>query len=260
MLSDLSTTVGYDRETSARQAQGAQGTHDAAIVVEGLSKHFRHHGQTIPAVDGVSFAVPRRQLVAITGPSGCGKSTLLYLLGSLEKPTAGRVLVDGVDVGALRGREENAFRRHKVGFVFQAFHLVPNLTALENVMLPMEFTGLAASARRERARELLALVGIEPARQSHRPGKLSGGQQQRVAIARALANDPPVILGDEVTGNLDGKTGRRIVGLLQRLAHEGRTVVLVTHDQRIAGEADRRIELEDGRLVAEETAPDRREL
>ena len=257
MLSDLSTTVVRDRETGLRPERDAQ---DAAIVVEGLRKDFTHHGQTIPTVDGVSFAVPRRRLVAITGPSGCGKSTLLYLLGSLEKPTAGRVLLDGVDVGALRGRQENAFRRHKVGFVFQAFHLVPNLTALENVMLPMEFTGLAAPARRERARELLALVGIEPDRQSHRPGKLSGGQQQRVAIARALANDPPVILGDEVTGNLDGKTGRRIVELLQRLAHEGRTVVLVTHDQRIAREADRRLELEDGRLVAEETPPDRGDL
>ena len=208
---------------------------------------------------GADLDVPAGQLVAVVGRSGTGKSTLLHLLGALDRPDAGAIELAGQRIDGRPERVLTRVRRRTLGFVFQAFHLVPNLTALENVMLPMEFTGLSRPARRERARELLALVGIEPARQSHRPGKLSGGQQQRVAIARALANDPPVILGDEVTGNLDGKTGRRIVALLQRLAHEGRTVVLVTHDQRIAREADRRIELEDGRLVAEGTAPDRRE-
>ena len=223
-------------------------TRDEAIIAEGLTKHFTHRGETVKAVDEVSFRFAPGQMVAITGPSGCGKSTLLYLLGSLEKPTAGKLLVDGEDVVALSGHRENAFRRNKVGFVFQSFHLIPNLSALENVMLPMELSGRPRREREARSHQLLAQVGIESDRRSHRPGKLSGGQQQRVAIARALANDPAVILADEPTGNLDSHTSGRIVGLLRQLAREGRTVVLVTHDKDIARYADTRLALRDGRI------------
>jgi ABC-type lipoprotein export system ATPase subunit len=223
---------------------------ETAIVARDLARHFRHAGETIRAVDGVSFALRPRQLAAITGPSGCGKSTLLYLLGSLERPTGGSVLVGGTDVAGLRGRAINEFRRRKIGFIFQAFHLIPNLTALENVMLPLQLAGLPPEGQRERARHLLAQVGIDDGRQAYRPGRLSGGQQQRVAIARALANDPAVILGDEPTGNLDAKTGGRVIGLLRDLAREGRTIVLVTHDRAVARQADTRLEMLDGRLVA----------
>jgi ABC-type lipoprotein export system ATPase subunit len=225
-------------------------TEKALIVAEGLSRHFTQAGEVIKAVDRVSFKIAPRQLVAITGPSGCGKTTLMYLLGCLERPTSGKLIIDGIDVGALKGRRENEFRSKKVGFVFQSFNLIPNLSALENVMLPMEIVGRHRREREERARQLLLQVGLEEKRHLHRPGKLSGGQQQRVAIARALANNPSVILADEPTGNLDSKTGRRIVELLVQLAHQGRTVVVVTHDRSIARLADKRMELEDGRIIS----------
>jgi ABC-type lipoprotein export system ATPase subunit len=226
-------------------------TEKALIVAEGLSKHFTQAGELIKAVDRVSFKISPRQLVAITGPSGCGKTTLLYLLGSLEKPTSGKLLIDGIDVFALKGRQENDFRSKKVGFVFQSYNLIPNLSAVENVALAMEVSGkYKGKDRIDRAHDLLDDVGLEERRHEHRPGKLSGGQQQRVAIARALANDPAVILADEPTGNLDSKTGRRIVELLLQLAHQGRTVIVVTHDRSIARLADRRMELEDGHIIS----------
>ena len=221
----------------------------ALIVAEGLSKHFTQAGEVIKAVDRVSFKIAPRQLIAITGASGCGKTTLMYLLGSLERPTSGKLIMDGIDVGALKGRRENEFRSKKVGFVFQSFNLIPNLTALENVMLPMEIVGKHGKDRQERAHQLLLQVGLEEKRHLHRPTKLSGGQQQRVAIARALANNPSVILADEPTGNLDSKTGRRIVELLVQLSHQGRTVIVVTHDRSIARLADKRMEMEDGRIL-----------
>jgi ABC-type lipoprotein export system ATPase subunit len=219
------------------------------IIAEGLSKHFRHRGELIKAVDDVSFTFTEGQFITIMGPSGCGKSTLLYLLGGLDKPTDGELLVDGVEVRGLSGRQEYLFRRQKVGFVFQSFHLVPNLTALENVMLPMELAGgKSRASMKERAHDLLLQVGIDENRLHHRPGRLSGGQQQRVAIARALANDPKVILADEPTGNLDSRNGKRIIELLKRLAEQGRTVIVVTHDRSISGIADVRMELEDGQI------------
>ena len=220
------------------------------IAAVGLSKHFTQAGALIKAVDEVSFTVGARQLVAITGPSGCGKTTLMYLLGNLEKPSSGTLRMDGVEIGDLRGHREDEFRRTKVGFVFQSFNLIPDLTAMENVMLPMEIRGTRREDRAARAHMLLLRVGIDEKRHGHRPGKLSGGQQQRVAIARALANDPAVILADEPTGNLDTKTGRHIVELLVQLAHQGRTVVVATHDHSIARLADQRMELEDGRIIA----------
>jgi ABC-type lipoprotein export system ATPase subunit len=219
-----------------------------SILVDDVQRHFHLNGQLVKAVDGVSFAIPQGVFAAITGPSGSGKSTLLSLLGGLESPTAGTIHVDGVDVGHLRGRAADRFRRSKVGFVFQDFNLIPNLSALENVMLPMELAGTPKPSRERRALELLSLVDVAN-RQDHRPSKLSGGQQQRVAIARALANDAAVLLVDEPTGNLDSKTGRRIVGLLHDLTKQGRTVVVVTHDRAITERAGLRLELRDGRIV-----------
>lgn len=231
-------------------AQPAEKADKAIIVAEGLSKHFTQAGEVIKAVDRVNLRIAPRQLITFSGPSGCGKTTLMYLLGSLEKPTSGTLCIDGIDVGALRGHAEDEFRRQQVGFVFQSFNLIPSLSALENVMLPMEIVGKRHREREERARQLLLQVGLEEKRHQHRPGKLSGGQQQRVAIARALANNPSVILADEPTGNLDSKTGRRIVELLLQLARQGRTVVVVTHDRSIARLADKRMELEDGRIIS----------
>jgi len=203
----------------------------------------------VKAVDDVSFTFTEQQFIAVMGPSGSGKSTLLYLLGGLDKPTEGELLVDGVDVRRLSGKQEHLFRRQKLGFVFQSFHLISNLTALENVMLPMELSHTHSRAEmRERARHLLLQVGISDDRHHHRPGKLSGGQQQRVAIARALANDPKVILADEPTGNLDSRNGKRIIQLLKRLSEGGKTVVVVTHDGSIAKVADVRMEMDDGRI------------
>jgi ABC-type lipoprotein export system ATPase subunit len=221
------------------------------IVADNVTKHFTHNGHLVKAVDGVSFSLSPRQLIAITGASGGGKSTLMYLLGALEKPTSGKLVVGGVDLTFLSGGAEVAFRRNNIGFVFQAYELIPNLSALENVMLPMELAGRPPKEQAERARELLKLVGIDESRVSHRPGKLSGGQQQRVAIARSLANNPPLILADEPTGNLDSKTGKRIMELLQSLVTvQGKTVVLVTHERELAQEADSRLEIEDGKIRA----------
>jgi ABC-type lipoprotein export system ATPase subunit len=223
------------------------------IIAEGLSKEFKHKGELIKAVDDVSFTFTEGQFITIMGPSGCGKSTLLYLLGSLDKPTAGELLVAGVDLRKLSGRQEHLFRRQKLGFVFQSFHLIPNLTALENVMLPMQLPGgQSRTVMSERARTLLLQVGINEDRQQHKPTKLSGGQQQRVAIARALANDPKVILADEPTGNLDSRNGKLIIEQLKQLARQGKTVIIVTHDRSIADVADVHIELEDGKIKAME--------
>ena len=219
------------------------------IVAEGLSKYFRHRGQVIKAVDEANFTFTEQQFITITGPSGSGKSTLLYILSGLDKATKGELQVDGVDVRRLSGQKENRFRRGRMGFVFQSYHLLANLTALENVMLPMQLLGGKSQGEmRERARLLLFQAGINEDRHGHMPGKLSGGQQQRVAIARALANDPKVILADEPTGNLDYYNSTRIIELLKKLSEQGKTVIVVTHDRSIAREADVRLEMEDGRI------------
>jgi len=220
-------------------------------VADGLTKHFGSGSTVVRAVDGVSFRVPRGRIVAVRGPSGCGKSTLLNLMGALDRPDAGRLTVDGIDVGRLSGPGEVAYRRRKVGFVFQQFNLVPELSAIENVTLPMEFVGKGTNgASRARAGELLERVGIPQDRHGRRPAKLSGGEQQRIAIARALANDPAILLADEPTANLDSKTGRRIVELLRSLRDANRTVIIATHDEAIAAKADLVLEMSDGRLVA----------
>ncbi len=240
-----------------QQEQASPTPAAVTVIAEKVSKSFQAGGQVIRAVQEASFTFTAGQFVAVLGPSGSGKSTLLYLLGGLDKPSAGELTIDGVDVKRLSATQEYRFRRQKLGFVFQSFYLIPGLTALENVLLPMELKGgVASAAMDERAHALLRLVGIDENRHRHQPGKLSGGQQQRVAIARALANDPKVILADEPTGNLDSQTGRLIVELLKQLAEQGRTVIVVTHDPSIAEVADARLQMQDGRIVAmENTAP-----
>jgi putative ABC transport system ATP-binding protein len=228
----------------------SNGNSEIVVSVEGLAKHFSSGSSVVRAVDGVSFRLSRGHVLALRGSSGCGKTTLLGLIGALDRPSGGDITVDGVRVSEIRGRDEVQYRLRKVGFVFQSYYLIPNLTALENVMLPMELAGLGKSEQEEKARKLLDRVGIDAARQSRRPTRLSGGEQQRVAIARALANDPAVILADEPTGNLDSKTGKRIVELLRSLTQEGRTVIIATHDTDIAARADMVIEMSDGKIVA----------
>ena len=219
-------------------------------VLENVVKHFKSGSHTVRAVDGVSVQLPRGKMVALRGPSGCGKSTLLNLLGALDRPDSGHVSVDGSDVAQLRGADEVAYRRNKIGFVFQMFNLMPHLSAVENVMLPMELAGgLSPKERRAKAETLLERVGLAPDRYTRRPTRLSGGEQQRVAIARALANDPALILADEPTANLDSQTGSQVIALLRKLANENRTVVIATHDNDIAQKADVVISMSDGKLL-----------
>jgi len=218
-------------------------------IADDLIKHFESGERTVKAVDGVSFRIPRGKMVAIRGPSGCGKSTLLNLIGALDKPDEGQLRVDGVDVGGLAGAREVAYRRRKVGFVFQQFNLIPHLSALENVALPMELAGDSGRAPGQLAHHLLERVGLNAKLHTRRPAKLSGGEQQRVAIARSLANNPPIILADEPTANLDSKTGRLIINLLQALRADDRTVIIATHDTGIAAKADVILEMSDGQIV-----------
>ena len=222
------------------------------IVVNGLVKQFMtSEYTTVAAVNGVSFELPKEKMIAIKGPSGCGKTTLLNLLGALDRPTAGSIVVDGIKVSELYGVNEAEYRLRKVGFVFQYYYLIPNLTALENVMLPMDLRGTKRKLQEAGARQLLERVGIDESHQARRPTRLSGGEQQRVAIARALANGPAIILADEPTGNLDSKTSTRIIELLHGVTQEGRTVVVATHDADVAARADMVLEMKDGKLIGQ---------
>jgi putative ABC transport system ATP-binding protein len=223
------------------------------LTVTKLRKQFRSGAGPVVAVDDVSFHVPDGQFAAIVGKSGSGKTTLLGLLGALDKPTSGTIDVSGEQITHQSDRRLIEYRRHRIGFVFQAYNLIPNLTALENVMLPMEFAGVRGTERKERALALLDQVGISADEAVRKPAKLSGGQQQRVAIARALANHPKLILADEPTGNLDSATGKLIVELLHNLARTQKTtIVAVTHDLEIARQTDLTFKLADGKLVGEE--------
>jgi len=217
------------------------------LTGRGLEKTYQLEAQTVHALRGVDIDVATGDYVAIVGPSGCGKSTLLQLLGGIDTPTAGTVQVLGTRLDTLDDRALTRLRLTRLGFVFQRFHLLPVLSAAENVELPMAEAGIAVARRRERARELLEYVGLG-ARSRHRATQLSGGEMQRVAIARALANQPAVILADEPTGELDAATGREILGLFRRLNREGTTLVVVTHDDRLAAEAGRVIRMLDGRI------------
>ena len=218
------------------------------IVVRNLVKTMRNGPREVEIVRGISFDVPSRQFVAIMGPSGSGKSTLLGLVAGLDAPTSGTVAIDGVEITSLPENELAQLRGKKLGFVFQSYHLIPTLTAFENVLLPMEFSG-GSNGAAARAERLLENVGLND-RRDHYPVQLSGGEQQRVALARAFMMKPAVLLADEPTGNLDSENGRHVLDLLIRLnQEEGTTLVLVTHDQLLATHADRRIMLRDGRIV-----------
>jgi putative ABC transport system ATP-binding protein len=220
------------------------------ITVTNLTKTYKSGDSKVTAVDNLSLAVETGQFASIVGTSGSGKSTLLSLLGGLDRPSSGEVRVDDLVISSGSDRQLIKFRRDMIGFVFQNFSLIPNLDATENVMLPMEFAGVARSEQRSRALGLLEQVGLAGSKQQRRPAKLSGGEQQRVAIARALANQPKLILADEPTGNLDSKTGRVIVDLLGELSHTASTtVIVVTHDQSVAQRADVQFRLEDGQLA-----------
>jgi putative ABC transport system ATP-binding protein len=210
-------------------------------------------GEAVHAVRGVSLDIMEGQYVAIVGPSGCGKSTLLNLLGAIDRPTAGSVVIRGVEVGAMPDRQATRFRLLNIGFVFQRFYLMPTLTARENVELPMAEAKVPVTGRRERARELLSYVGLTH-RERHRPSQLSGGEQQRVAIARALANRPALLLADEPTGELDATTGAEMIALFRRLNADGTTLVVVTHDEELAAAAGRVIHMRDGVVVGDEVA------
>lgn len=225
------------------------------IEVKNLVRTFQSGERTIKPVNDVSFELAEGTLASIVGKSGSGKSTLLSLLGALDKPTSGDVVVNGVSLAGMPDGKLTEYRRRDIGFVFQQFNLIPNLTALDNVMLPMEFEGVRRSVRTKRAKELLEQVQLDVDRHDRRINRLSGGEQQRVAIARALANEPKLILADEPTGNLDEQTGGHIIELLSQLRREHNTTILVvTHDRSLANKTDRRFRLQQGRLT-EETAP-----
>jgi putative ABC transport system ATP-binding protein len=220
------------------------------LKVKNLIRTFDSEGSKVTAVNNVSFDVKSSSFVSIIGRSGSGKSTLLSLLGALDKPTSGSIEVDGTDIAKLGDHSLIAYRCRSIGFVFQSYNLIPNLNALENVMLPMEFANKPKSERLKRAQELLDMVGIKDDKQTRKPGRLSGGEQQRVAIARALANRPRLILADEPTGNLDSENGKLIFKLLHDLSRtEDTTIIVVTHDLSIAGKTDQSFKLLDGKLV-----------
>ena len=219
----------------------------SVVLADGVTRDYRMSGGVVHALRGVTLAVEPGEYVAIAGPSGSGKSTLLQLLGGIDAPTSGHVEIEGTRLDALGDRALTRLRLLRLGFIFQRFHLLPGLTALENVERPMAEAGTPRGARRERARALLDYVGLLE-RASHRPVELSGGEMQRVAIARALANRPALVLADEPTGELDAATGAGILALFRRLSADGTTLVVVTHDERLAAEAGRVVHMLDGRL------------
>jgi putative ABC transport system ATP-binding protein len=223
------------------------------IELRNVSKIYVLGGEEIRALDGVTMDINGGEFVSIIGPSGSGKSTLMHIIGCLDSPTHGTLKLDGTEIQGATAKELARIRNQKIGFVFQFFNLLPKLNVLQNIELPMVYSGLSAAERRERAMNALALVGLEN-RAKHRPMQISGGQQQRVAIARALVNDPKIIFADEPTGNLDTHTGEAILELFRKLSQEGRTIVLVTHDPEIAALTPRRIEIRDGKIAPQVNA------
>lgn len=223
----------------------------AIVETEKLTKIYGKDETAVTALNSINLSIKQGTFIAIMGPSGCGKSTLLHLIGGLDKPTSGRIIVDGHDLAQLNDTKLTELRRRKIGFVFQYFNLIPVLTACENAALPLILDGIKQSEAYERAAEWLARMGLKD-RANHRPDQLSGGQQQRVAIARALVSEPALILADEPTGNLDTRASDEIALLLRQISEQwNRTVVMVTHDPRIAAHADKIIFLKDGSIVEE---------
>ncbi|HUC96632.1 MAG TPA: ABC transporter ATP-binding protein [Candidatus Saccharimonadales bacterium] len=221
------------------------------LVVKNLTKSFASPGGKVTALNNVNISIKTGEFASIIGKSGSGKSTLLSMLGALDIPTSGTIKVDDIDIAKLSSSKQTAYRAKKIGFVFQQYNLIPNLTALENVMLALEFGGMSGRKKKDRAEQLLSEVGIKPDEMLRKPTRLSGGQQQRVSIARALANRPSIILADEPTGNLDSETGKKIFDLLHTLSRsENTTILAVTHDMDIAGKTDRTFTLKDGKIIA----------
>jgi len=220
------------------------------VTIENVSKTFSTPSGQVQALKDVSLTVKTGEFVSIIGKSGSGKSTLLSILGALDNPSTGSIIVDDMQINKLSGAKQTQYRANKIGFVFQQYNLVPNLTALENVMLALEFGGYPSNSRFDRATQLLESVGIEEDQRQRRPTRLSGGQQQRVSIARALANRPAYILADEPTGNLDSATGKKIFDLLHDLSRSQQTtIIVVTHDLEIAGKTDKTFTLKDGKIT-----------
>jgi putative ABC transport system ATP-binding protein len=223
----------------------------AAIEAIDLTKHYQQGQTIVHALDGITLRIDAGEFVSVVGRSGSGKTTMLDLIGLLLRPTSGRVMLDGVDTSTLKDGQRAELRGKKIGFIFQEFNLLPSLNALENVMLPLRYTG-RRSGGRERALELLQEVGLEQ-RAHHRPDQLSGGESQRVAIARSLINGPTLILGDEPTGEVDTETSGELVRLMRKMNQEhGVTFVIVTHDLEVAGQTDRMIRLKDGKVISDE--------
>lgn len=221
------------------------------VNLESLTRHYQTPAHTVEAIKGIDLSIERGQLVAVRGRSGSGKTTLLNLIGGLDRPTTGTVLIDGSDVTTMDESELVKLRREKIGFVFQAFGLIPILTAAENVEIPLRMMGARVNDRRDRVALLLDMVGLSD-RIEHRPHELSGGEQQRVGIARALANNPPLLLADEPTGQLDSRTGRSVMNLVKQLvASEGVTAIVATHDPALIDLADRVVDLLDGQIAAD---------
>jgi len=222
------------------------------IQIEELTKHYRQGKNVVRALDGLSFGIESGEFIAVVGRSGSGKTTMLDCLGLLLKPTSGRIVIDGVDTSRLKDNRKAQLRVEKIGFIFQEYNLLPTMSALENVMLPLEYAS-KPKGDREWARKLMAEVGLED-RMHHRPDQLSGGQQQRVAIARSLVNRPALVLGDEPTGAVDSETSDQLAAIMRRMnVQHGVTFVIVTHDTDLAAKTDRIIRLKDGKVVADET-------
>ncbi len=224
---------------------------DEVITLRNITRDFPLGTEIVKVLKGISLSVKRGQYVALMGPSGSGKSTLMNLLGCLDTPTSGEYILNGHDVSSLEDSELAEIRNKEIGFVFQTFNLLPRITALQNVALPMIYAGVGLSERMRRAEEALVSVGLAN-RMEHRPNQLSGGQRQRVAIARALVNHPSIILADEPTGNLDSKTSIEIMQLFQKIYEQGNTIIIVTHEEDIAEHAHRIIRLRDGQIYADE--------
>ena len=221
----------------------------ALVELRNVSKIYRLGEEEIRALDDVTLDIEEGEFISIIGPSGSGKSTLMHILGCLDSPTKGTIKLDGVMIEKASSRQLAAIRNRKIGFVFQFFNLLPKLNVVQNVELPMIYSGISARERRQRALEALNMVDLAN-RARHRPSQLSGGQQQRAAIARALVNKPRIVFADEPTGNLDSHTGDAILQLFRKLSQEGRTIVLVTHDPEIAAVTPRRIEIRDGKIAS----------
>ncbi len=220
----------------------------ALIEIRDLLRHYKMGNNIVKALDGVDLTVEEGELLCLMGPSGSGKSTLLNMIGGLDSPDAGQIVVNGREVSTLDENDLAAYRQREIGFVFQTFNLIPTITAVQNVEYPLVFAHTSRNERRQRAVKLLEQVGLGD-RMDHKPTEMSGGQQQRVAVARGLVNRPAILLGDEPTGNLDSKTGEEVLDMLLALNQTGQTMILVTHDPRVAGYASRTVNMLDGQII-----------